>query len=236
MNNKTLFETVFNNIKINLAQVSDELFPDMDKRYIDDWFKANQENTKDMNFMTKFLNCTPEDIVNDIFHNFVCEKVAKKLTGMYKAVEGREKEIKKTLSHILYSVVFQSYYGNSRATEAIYAVVRHELNLKISTPFTFKDLKHKMANMSVGSTFKFVVKNPDKTGVDGVIYTAFAVMLDGNVYYGFHSIDDNDWAAMANGFENITVEMLTELVKYNDERFEQYWVNGEANPVIYVLD
>lgn len=236
MDSKKLFETVFGNVKKNIEQTSKELFPEMYTGYIDDWFNANQENAKDANFIANFLSCTPEDIVNDIYRNFVCAKVAKKIVSHYKALEGKEKEIKCTLDNICYFDIFQSYYGSIRATEPIYIRIMRDLDLKMTNRCTFEDLKQKMAVMQVGGTINFAVRNPETTSTKSIVYTAFAAKLGNKTYYGFHSIKGNDWAAMADGFENITVELLRELVKYYGERFETYWEGSKPNPIVYVLN
>lgn len=248
---ETLLNTICRSVVNEVKKAATKMYGNIDTKFVDDWFEsynlvvhsgdrimypdAEEFDNKFYNgFLRTILCCDPESIVNDICRNYVTRKVAMRLKEFDSL---RNVTIDKVIEEIRKSVklrmLFKAYYGDKKTVDTVLRMVLVNLGVPFYKKIMkFSDFADILKSMKHGQVIQFTLNIPKNENVR--VYKAFCVELDGNTYYGIHSLDDVGYAAMSNGFKNIEVGMITEIAKFYDEPMDGTYDN--ENPVIYVLE
>lgn len=202
----------------------------VDTLYIEQWFKAIGDKCLDT-----LLQCSAEDIVKDIYKTFVVKDVQDKILKAVDVFKGKEDKLYEALLKSQARLVFKVYYGYNGSLTELIGLLTISIKLYDGEKIRFINLYSKLKDMKPNDYIRFTITDPNKKEVKR-IYTAFMVVIGDKTFYGIESITDRDYAPLACGIENVSVSMLTELVRAYGETFEEYFDrNMHANPILYVL-
>ena len=247
---ETLLNTICRSVVDEIKKTATKMYGNVNTKFVDDWFESYNlivhsgdkiiypdseefDNKFYNGFLRTILCCGPESIVNDIRSNYVARKVAMRLKEFDSL---RNVTIDKVIEEIRKSVkpymLFNAYYGDKKTVDTLSRMVLLKLGVPFYRRMKFSDFANILKSMKHGQVISFTLNLPKNEDVR--VYKAFCVELEGNTYYGIHSLDDIGYATMSNGFKNIEVGMVTEIAKFYDE--PMYGTYDNENPVMYVLE